>query len=332
MATGQLRIKDRAGHLSNVLYLEFNLPATSGIEWGFNNGAPWSPAGGYYTDGTPKSSGGPDTAQLWKTTNAKMAGTRRRSFSPTIPTWANHPASKDAALGIKSFWSVKPIGGNRAAFIAGDQDAQMRAFLAAAPADSWGTIWHERQPEVPAAESVAMLNRLWDLKESVNPGIQVGPVDTEYRFGFPSAETADPMVWLPSKRDFIGVDCYFEPWKAGNPPKGFMQQTGFKRWYDAYSGLSPLVIAETSLPSTQRGPGGGSPTAGPLQLSYSDAQCAAWIDREMTVLENLGDIVGVLWWNNDWYSADVGFASYVNDLTRPERPLALAAWNKHAGA
>jgi hypothetical protein len=175
-----------------------------------------------------------------------------------------------------------------------------------------------------------MLDHLHDVKEQVNPSIWIGPVDTEYRYGFAGAETANPMAWLPNRYDFIAVDCYFEPWKAGSPPKGFMQQVGFARWYQAYSGLAPLVIAETSLPSTQRGPGGGNPTAGPLQLSYTDAQCAAWIDREMTVLEQLGDIAGVFWWNNDWYSADPGFASYVNDLTRPGREQALAAWNSHA--
>jgi hypothetical protein len=304
-------------------------PPPSSVMFGFNNGLPWS---------APV---GTDTSASWKTVNATMGGEWRRSFSGGLPTWAGHTASGDAAQGIKSFWSVKPPNNDRAGFIAGNYDAQLAAFAAAATDGSYGTMYHEPENDMQGAEFINVFRKFYTVCKTANPTLQLGYAAMEYQWDLglvPTAnKTTNPDAWWMGADycDWLGTDVYGEDWHVGNPPRALKDMGGFKRWYNwASTKAKPLVIAEISIVLTRRQGGGGNPYTGTLLGSFTDAQRANWITEAMTWMQSTGQFTLIMWWHNDFYAPTTGDGSYVNALTGApagnQSPLALQAWNNFA--
>jgi hypothetical protein len=305
------------------------------VTFGFNNGVPWSGSPGV-------SGGGPDTLSAWLAVNQQMGGTVRRSFTSGLPASFNlHPAGQDAANGVTPFWSVKPPGGDHAGMASGAYDSQIAAFVAGAPDNSYGTVWHEPEDDMTGPEWVAMFTRFYNVAKSVNPTLKLGHAAMEYQWDIflksTGNVTTNPELWYPGDNniDFLGVDVYGEDWHAGHPAKPLMNFNGFNRWYTyASSHSKPLVVAEISIVLTRRQAGGGDPYSGTLLGSYTDTERANWITREIGWLVATGRFDLITWWHNEWYDAGGGGGSFVNSLAGApvgnQSPLALAAWNAFA--
>jgi hypothetical protein len=196
----------------------------------------------------------------------------RRSFDSSLPASFNRSAAAgDAAVGVRSFVSWKPPGGDHAGVAAGRYDRQIRHWAKSVPRTGvWATAWHEPENDMTAAEYVAFARRVYAVAKTANPTIHFGAVYMAYWWDPAEAShyVGDPAAWWPGDgyADFAALDWY------GVDPTPMSTSASFTTWYQTMEPTGvPLLIAEYG-----QGTAGGD-AARELARAQAITQDAAWI-------------------------------------------------------
>jgi hypothetical protein len=173
-----------------------------------------------------------DPAVLWKQKNAAIGGdklTISRDFDPTIPavgkeSWREVPSPKH-------FYSMKPPNGDIAGFIAGKYDNQYKDVIAALPAWTKVTVYHEPEDDMDGPTFYALIKRAHDLAHAVRNDVDVWYVATAYQWETNSkGNVTTSEGWLDAAKyvDHAGVDVYA-------PDRNFTDiahSKGFMNWWN----------------------------------------------------------------------------------------------------
>ncbi len=171
--------------------------------------------------------------------------TTRRSFDTTLPaTFAESSAQGNEAVGLHSFVSWKPPGGDFRGAAAGAYDDSVRVWAASVPRTGvFATSYHEPENDMSAADFVALQRHLYRVVKEANPTIRWGPVYMAYWWdpGRPRHYVGDPSAWWPGNdhADFAGLDWY------SPDPTPMTRSQRFLHWYSHMERTGkPLLITE----------------------------------------------------------------------------------------
>lgn len=237
----------------------------------------------------------------------------RRSFSSSLPAWASHTASGDAAEGLKSIASVKA---DPAGVAAGNYDSQIEAFAGPAPSGSMLTMYHEPEDDMTQAQFSSMITRFASVAKGANSGITVGYIGMEYQWQIGKGYTTfDPDA---AGLDWIGIDVYGYYWNIGTDASGPLQDmTGFSTWWSwAHATGMPVHVMEIGVHSSCTDESGTH--------TFTDTQRAAWLGPALDWLTEQRFGV-VSYWNGGAASPPGGVEW---DIVGGEiaAPLTAAAW------
>jgi hypothetical protein len=198
--------------------------------------------------GAAVNSPGPDrhNSALFRKANAEIGPlTVRRSFDSSMPSdFESSAGGSDSAVGVHSFVSWKPPGGDFRGAAHGKYDDQVIAWARSVPHNGvYATAYHEPENDMTAAQFVALQRHLYTVVKNANPTIHWGPVYMAYWWdpGSPDHYVGNPAAWWPGKgfADFAALDWY------GPDPTPMSQSPSFQNWYATMlpTGL-PLLITE----------------------------------------------------------------------------------------
>jgi hypothetical protein len=193
----------------------------------------------------PGERGGPTPSDFAPARELLGPLTVRRSFDSSLPqSFQTSAAADDARMGLRSFVSWKPPGGDYQAVTAGRYDRQITAWAQSVPRTGvFATSIHEPENDMGADDFVAYQRHVYGVVKAANPTIRWGPVYMAFWWdpAQPGHYVGDPDRWWPGAEyaDFVGLDWY------GAEPEPMTASPSFRHWYDVMSRTPlPLFIVE----------------------------------------------------------------------------------------